>query len=260
MINELFKNKIGIIGVGHIGQAVALKLLEKGYPRKNLSLSYNGSIFTFSDLYDNNLDELIHNNSDIVKTCSIIILSVPPQKFRQIGEFNLDEDVLVISFMAGITADTIKEQTGSNNVVRIIPTGPDTIKNSKSIAGVYPGNKEANLLFDLLDMDYYVVDTEDKMNLMVLMGCLPAVYCKVNPKLDENKKAIEKLAVDFPEFIEIAKKTEQLVPEDNKEEFIKEVSTSGGVTEAIITSLNEGNSLYDSLINGLKRNDELSEV
>ena len=66
------------------------------------------------DLYDNNLDELIHNNSDIVKSRSIIILSVPPQNFRQIGEFGLDEDVLVFSFFAGISIDTIKRLTGSN--------------------------------------------------------------------------------------------------------------------------------------------------
>ena len=258
MTNNLFKNKIGVIGAGHIGQAIILSLLEKNYPKENIQLSYNGSIFTFSDLYDNNLDELIHNNSDIIKSCSIIILSVPPQKFRQIGDFGLDEDVLVISFMAGISVDTIKKQTGSNNVVRIIPTGPDTIKNSQAIAGVYPKNDTACAIFDLLDIDYYLLDNEIQMNYMVLAGCLPAIYCKVDATLDENIEAIKKIAEDFPDFIEVAKKTEKLVPKTNKDEFVKEVSTQGGVTEAIINSLSNGNSLYDALITGLKRNEELS--
>lgn len=258
MKDDLFKNNIGIIGAGHIGQALALSLLEKKYPRENIQLSYNGSIFTFSDLYDNNLDELIHNNSDIVKSCSIIILSVPPQNFRQIGEFGLDEDVLVISFMAGISIDTIKRQTGSNNVVRIIPTGPGTIRNYNAIAGVYPENKKVNTIFKLLEIDYYVLDNENQMKYMVLAGCLPAVYSVVDAQLDENKEAIGKIAEEFSDFIEISSKAEKLVPKSNKEEFVKEVSTPGGVTEAIINSLSEGKSLYDSLIKGLERNEELS--
>lgn len=42
--------------------------------------------------------------------------------------------------MAGIPIDEIKKQTGSDNVLRIMPTGPDTILNSNAIAGVYPEN------------------------------------------------------------------------------------------------------------------------
>ena len=36
MKDDLFKNNIGIIGAGHIGQALALSLLEKKYPREKL--------------------------------------------------------------------------------------------------------------------------------------------------------------------------------------------------------------------------------
>ena len=34
MKDDLFKNNIGIIGAGHIGQALALSLLEKNISRK----------------------------------------------------------------------------------------------------------------------------------------------------------------------------------------------------------------------------------
>ncbi len=256
--DEIFKNNIGIIGAGHIGQALALKLLEKGYPKENMQLSYNGSIFTFSDLYDNNLVDFISSNAKIVESCSIIILSVPPQSFEQIGYFNLDDDVLVISFMAGVSIDTIKKQTGSNNVVRIIPTGPDTIKNSKAIAGSYPSNIVADKIFDLLDFDLYTVDSEKNMDYMVIAGCLPAVYCKVDPQCNNSIEDIEKFAGDFKDFIDISKKAELLVPEENRDEFVKEFSTPGGITEAIIKGIDSGNSLYDSLMLGLERNKDLS--
>lgn len=257
--NDLFENKIGVIGAGHIGRALILKLLEKDFPYDNIRLTYNGSIFTFNDIFDNNLVDMISSNAEIVKISSILILSVPPQSFKPIGNFNLDDDTLVISFMAGITADAIKEQTGSNNVVRIIPTGPDTITNSKAIAGVYGENKLAMELFELLDIDYYVVDDENKMNYIAIAGCLPAVYCTVDYDSDDNVEAINRISEDFPEFKEIAAKCAQLTPSENRAEFVSRHATVGGVTQAILNGLNSGKSLYDSLMMGIKRNKELSE-
>ncbi len=255
---KLFENKIGVIGAGRIGRALILKLLEKDYPYENIQLTYNGSIFTFSDISDNNLIDMISSNAEIVKNSSILILSVPPQSFKPIGFFDLPKDLLVISFMAGITTKDIKKQTGSDNVVRIIPTGPDTIMNSQAIAGVYGENNLANELFDLLDFDYVMVDDEDKMNYIAIAGCLPAVYCRVDPKSEENISAINKISENFPEFKDIAEKCEKLVPSDNKEEFIAKFTTPGGVTQAILNGLNSGKSLYDSLMMGIERNKELA--
>ncbi|MCD7782078.1 MAG: NAD(P)-binding domain-containing protein [Methanosphaera sp.] len=252
-IEELFNNKIGVIGAGHIGQALILKLLEKGYPYDNMELTYNGSIFTFSDLYDNNLVDMIGSNASIVENSDIIILSVPPQSFSKIGEFNLDSDVLVISFMAGISIDTIKKQTGSDNIVKVIPTGPSTIRDSRAIAGFYPENKVAMELFDLLDFDCYSLDCEDDMDYISVAGCLPAVFCRVDYELDETRRDIERFSTDFPDFVEIARKTSQLVPDNNKDEFVESFSTKGGVTEAIINAIDNGDSLYDSLRAGLER-------
>ena len=255
---KLFENRIGVIGAGRIGRALILKLLEKGYPYENIKLTYNGSIFTFSDISDNNLIDMISSNAKIVKESSVLILSVPPQSFKPIGFFDLPKDFPVISFMAGITTDAIKEQTGSDNVVRIIPTGPDTITNSQAIAGVYGESEIAKDLFDLLDFDYVTVDDEDKMNYVAIAGCLPAIYCRVSPESDDNIDAVNKISENFPEFRDIAKKCEKLVPEDNREEFISRFTTPGGVTQAILNGLNSGKSLYDSLLMGIERNKELS--
>ena len=218
---KLFEKKIGVIGAGNIGQALILKLLEKNYPYENIELTYNGSIFTFSNIYDNNLVDMIGSNASIVENSDIIILSVPPQAFSKIGDFNLSDDRLIISFMAGISIDEIKKQTGSNNVIKIIPTGPDTIRNSSAIVGFYPENSVAMELFDLLDFDCYSLDKEDDMDYISVAGCLPAVFCRANYDVEENRLAIEKFASDFPEFVEIAKKASLLVPSENKDEFVE---------------------------------------
>ena len=215
-------------------------------------------MFTIGKLIDNNLMDMISSNSEIGEISNILILSVPPQAFKQIGEFNLNDDTLIISFMAGINSDDIKKQTGSNNVVRIIPTGPDTIRDSKAVAGVFGDNEIALALFDLLDIDYYVVDTEEKMNYISIAGCLPAVYCRIDPQSEENTEAVNKISEKLPEFKEIAEKCAKLTPTENRDEFISNHATPGGVTQAIMTSLNSGDSMYEALMKGLERNKDLS--
>lgn len=260
MNNKIAENKIGIIGAGNIGQSLIIKLLEKGYPEENIKLTYRGSIFTFEKIYDNNLVDMISDNSRIVEESDIIILSLPPQSFKQIGEFGLDEDKLVISFMAGIPIDDIKKQTGSDNVVRIMPTGPDTILNSNAIAGVYPSDDTVCELMDLLDIEYHVLDNEDDMKYMTIIGCLPAVYCSHDYESDENKEAVRRLSQEFPLFEELSYKASLLVPTENKDEFIKKVSTPGGVTQKILLSLESGKSIYDSFIIALDYTDKLNNL
>lgn len=255
---ELFKNRIGIIGAGNIGQALILKLLEKGYPYENIRLTYNGSIFTFNSIYDNNLVDMISSNAEIVKTSDILVLSVPPQAFKPIGDFNLDKDTLIISFMAGISSGDIKKQTGSDNVVRIIPTGPDTILDSGAVAGVYGEDVLADLLFELLDIDFVRVCDENLMDYIAIVGCLPVVYCRVSPDSSECRDAIDKISEDFPEFRDLAAKCVKLVPEEKSEEFISRFVTPGGVTQAILNGLNSGKTVYESLMMGIERNRELS--
>lgn len=260
MNNKIAENKIGIIGAGNIGQSLIIKLLEKGYPEENIKLTYRGSIFTFEKIYDNNLVDMISDNSRIVEESDIIVLSVPPQSFKQIGEFGLDDDKLIISFMAGIPIDDIKKQTGSGNVVRIMPTGPDTILNSKAIAGMYPSNEKVCELMDLLDIDCHVIDDEEDMKYMTLIGCLPAVYCNHDYESDENQEAVKRLSQEFPLFDQLSYNASLLVPSENKDEFIKKVSTPGGVTQKLLLSLESGKSMYDSFIIALDYIDKLKDI
>ncbi|AWX33213.1 pyrroline-5-carboxylate reductase [Methanosphaera sp. BMS] len=260
MNNKITENKIGIIGAGNIGQSLIIKLLKEGYPEENIKLTYRGSIFTFEKIYDNNLVDMISDNSRIVEESDILILSVPPQAFKQIGDFGLKEDNLVISFMAGISIDEIKKQTGSDNVVRVMPTGPDTILDSNAIAGVYPENDDACELLDLLDIDYYILDMEDDMKYMTLIGCLPAVYCVYDYESVENKEVVDKFSKEFPLFKELSYKASLLVPNEDKEEFVKKVATPGGVTQKILFSLDNGESFYDSLVIALDYIDKLNDM
>ena len=75
--------------------------------------------------------------------------------------------------MAGITIDELQKQTGSSNIIRIIPTGPDTICDETAIAGAYPQQDITDYIFDLLGFDVYNVKNEDELKYMSVAGCLP---------------------------------------------------------------------------------------
>lgn len=259
MCKDLFDKRIGIIGAGNIGLSVALKLLEKGFSRDNLSLSYNASIFTFERLYDNDLVDCISSNSRIVDECDVILLCVPPQRFKEIGDFGLDDSKLVVSFMAGISIDDIISQSGTSNVVRVIPTGPDSIRDSRAVAACYPSCDLSDELFGVLDFDCYTFDCEEDLDYMVIAGCLPAVFCVADPSVSDNRDDICRFGRDFPVFVEIASKCEDLVPHESRDDFVSSVATGGGVTEAILSGLDSGKSLYESLCDGLERNTQLSK-
>jgi pyrroline-5-carboxylate reductase len=86
------------------------------------------------------------------------------------------------------------------------------------------------------------------------------VYCKYDYESSENKEAVDKLSENFPLFKKLSYKASLLVPTDNKDEFVKKVSTPGGVTQKILSSLDNGESLYDSLIIALDYIDKLNDM
>ncbi len=258
MYEEIINKNIGIIGAGNIGQALTCKLINKNFPKNQIRISHNNSKSTTEKLRKLSLENNITSNNEIIEKSDIIIFSVTPQDFKEMPKFETNSKQKIISFMAGIEVENLIEKTNNENITRVMPTGPDTIINSSAIAGLYPNDNFTAKLLNFLDIHFYVVKTSYQMDLMTLVGCLPAVYCICDPTSEENMNAIIKIAKDFPEFIDASLKTISLVPKENKEAFVEKVSTPGGVTEAIITSLREGNSLYDSLIKGIERNHELS--
>ncbi|MBE6494160.1 MAG: hypothetical protein E7Z84_06100 [Methanosphaera stadtmanae] len=258
MYEEILNKNIGIIGAGNIGQALTCQLVNKNFPKNQIRISHNNSNATTEKLRRLSLENIVTNNQEIIEKSDIIIFSVKPQDFKKMPKFETNSKQKIISFMAGIEVENLIEKTNNEDIIRVIPTGPDTIINSSAIAGLYPNDNFTSQLLNFLDIQFYVVKNNYQMDLMTLVGCLPAVYCICDPTSEENMNAIVKIADDFPEFIDASLKTIPLVPKENKGAFVKKVSTPGGVTEAIITSLREGNSLYDSLLKGIERNHELS--
>lgn len=109
---------IGIVGgTGQLGSAIALGLLRNKYFRSEqlwISIrSSNTSVFKKGFRI-----KFTTHNQDLVDSCQVVILSVPP---HLVPAIDIDaEDRLVISVMAGVSIKQLQQNTNTKRVVRAI--------------------------------------------------------------------------------------------------------------------------------------------
>lgn len=119
--------RIGIIGGnGWLGNAIASaavasgaiagdRLILSGRSDKRGALPVPGAVLT-------------RDNARLTAEADVIVLCVAPQDFPQV---RIDaRDKLVISVMAGVTAQAIADQTGASQIVRAIPNAAAAIRQS----------------------------------------------------------------------------------------------------------------------------------
>ncbi len=125
----------GIVGLGNIGRATVLGLMQSGLLTKEQLWISNRTLQITegkcSDLIDIDKVTLAKDNKDLVQNCSSIIIALKQGQMRDElllwKESNiLDNDKLLISFAAGIRIDTIKKWVGNQNqpVIRVMPNTP----------------------------------------------------------------------------------------------------------------------------------------
>lgn len=110
--------KIGIIGFGNMGSAIAQRL--KG--------AYRIFVFDKDAAKTMNLSSAIEaakSSADLVKQADVVILAVKPQDFdgllKEIKPY-LDSDKLIISIAAGIPTLHIEEALGIKKIIRAMPS------------------------------------------------------------------------------------------------------------------------------------------
>ena len=128
--------KVGIIGVGNIGSVIARRLVEgKVVDPEDVILSnrskeklvpFQKSGYTIAD-----------TNEELCELSDVIFFCVKPQDslemFSQIKKVSLKEKI-VISTMTAVSIRKIREETGGEKVVRIMPNVPAMI--GKGVIGM----------------------------------------------------------------------------------------------------------------------------
>lgn len=114
--------KIGIIGAGNIGMAIAKGLVQKKQVKPSdlyLSRKRNGLLAE-----QEKEGFLITDNQSLVDACGIIILAVLPGQAREVllSLQSILKEKLLISVVSAVTIKELKEWSGNNiAVVRVMP-------------------------------------------------------------------------------------------------------------------------------------------
>jgi pyrroline-5-carboxylate reductase len=260
-LDRLTEEKIGIIGCGHLGRALASELVSHGFPLEKLMLSLGRSKSSLQSIIDAGLKSCLAENDEICRDCGIIFITIRPPSLPELQGLAFPKDALVVSCMAGISLQAIRRLLGVN-AVRMMPSGPDTILERRGIAAIYPHDEILERILRGLDLHVYELTREDQMHVFTVGICLPAALLASGDCEGASAEACRCLSQIYPAFPEICTWARYVLPEFEREEdkldYISKMATKGGITEAIVDSLGKGDDLFTALKFGIKRGLEIT--
>ncbi len=259
--------KIGIIGVGNMGEAILKGLLSRVSPDEII----------VSDASQERLDFIINkygvagtdNNKRLASLSDIVFLVVKPKDVEkvlsQIGK-ELRGKILVSS-VAGLKINKIKQFTDIN-VARIMPNTPAMV--GESATGIafdenFPEEKKGEIINLISSFGKAVVVDENLMDAITgLSGSGPAYILTV---IDGLAQAGVKQGLSYQQALDLATQTvlgtAKLLQETKEHPAVlrDKVTSPGGTTIHGLHELEKGK-IKDSLINAVeaatKRSKELS--
>lgn len=258
--------QIGIIGAGNMG-GIFYKRLSKDFPKEALFIC------------DRNEEKFIRLKATNFTTdpkrlsdqAGIIILAVKPQAFDDLMKELGDglKDKLVVSIMAGITIEKLKEKTGSDRIVRSMPSLP--VQVGRGIIGWIASeaviDKEKEIIQTIFSiMGYSIELTEERMidAITVIGACGPAYFYYLTELLTEKARKLGFSEDEARKISEMAFSGSVRLLEDNDKtakEWKEACASKGGVTEAMLRYFDDhdfGKIFNDALNTGLKRCSDLN--
>lgn len=129
---------VGFIGAGNMATALIKGIISSGLYSPHMINAYDNDPEKLKSVYATYSVRGRFSNSELVKSCDIIILAVKPQVMNTVLK-EIKNDVTknhtVISIAAGIKISTIESSLGKNiPVIRVMPNTPALIQNGVSFA------------------------------------------------------------------------------------------------------------------------------
>jgi hypothetical protein len=258
---------IGIIGAGNIGLTFAKLLVSnKIVDKEHSKISYKGSLETLSKLKENDLEDTISTNETIFQTCDIIFLTIKPKDYSSFHtEGNvIKKDAIVISTVAGYPLSKLKLDLQHDTIYDVMPSGPETLIEGTGICALYPINANIATLMESLQIKVFSVSSEKAFYLFTTALCLPAAFLQMNrlPNENENDYFIEIYYSLIPNFSEVLAWAASVTPFEltnvEKQTIIKNMSTSGGITENLVHHIVAGDPITEAFAKALTYCEQLS--
>jgi len=231
--------RIGIIGgTGWLGGGLAQAMLDSGFiEAERLFLSNRSGPHSLTQTGAH----VLADNQTLVDACDVVILSVRPEQFKALSVKAPGK--LVISLMAGVTAQAISAATGASAVVRAMANAAVEIRQSFTPwhCAHELGAAEVTFIQDLFECVGTAsrVPTEDGIDyLSALSGTGPAF-----PALLMTALTQQAVMAGIPEDVArqaakgVVVSASQLLASHDPQEMIDSLVAYKGVTAAALQSL-----------------------
>lgn len=273
------KTKIGIIGFGNMGSAIA----------ERIKINYQVVVFDKDRTKTKNLLEIevASDSVDLVKRVDTVILAVKPQDFDELLSEIKDytKDKLIISIAAGITTDYIARRLGrSRNIIRAMPNLLAMIgKGATFLYSLNTASEDIDLATELFGQlgKIWIIEENIMPLATAISGTGPALSCyliemgginyrNMPPEdkqclISDLKEAAQKIGFNIEGVDTLAEGIINGVIDLlnqknlNPSELRERITSKKGTTEAALKVLHEGGTLEDALRAAAKRAEELSK-
>lgn len=254
MKNIDVNTKIGVVGFGHLGSSIVRALLDGGFAKANLMVSYRGSRSTYERAVSMGVEGSLCDTSFLMKNADIIILAAKPQDFSAVSSNSVKPDALVMSFMAAVPFRILKKAFACR-VCRAMCSGPETITAGHGISVLYPANDAARSMLSLAGIKLLDISGEEEIDAFTVGICIPPILMNINVEDGKREKALFEMAKSYPVYADLAEWIErELAPNGAEaESCLENVSTKGGISEAMTVRLRKDGDFAAALERGMER-------
>lgn len=179
--------KMGIIGLGNMGAAMAHGLLDNNIE----TFLYDRSEEKRDAFRGNEAARVVDSEVDVVKGADAIILAVKPYVYEAVIEAIKDEvkDQIIISITSAFDLEKLEESLPNKKLMMALPNTPAKILNS--MTGICPGKniseEEVNEIRKILS-NFGETEIVEEKNIKIyeaVSGCMPAyVYMYIEAAAD----------------------------------------------------------------------------
>lgn len=253
--------KIGIIGIGNMGGAIAHVLVKNGLSPHNLWITDINTIATNAFVNEYKGVQVVSSH-ELASAVDVIILAVKPWLVATVlSEIcdNLSDDQILISIAAGVELATLRKSAPTTPLFRVIPNTAIAINEGMSfIAADNSTENQTTIVLELFErMGKALVINESLMAAATSLSSCGIAYA-----LRYLRAAAEggvELGFTAPMAHEIVAQTmigaAQLILQQgaNPEEEIDKVCTPGGLTIQGLNAMEEAG-FTNAVIKGLLKN------
>ena len=251
---------VGIAGFGHLGSSIAEALVANGFPRERLLISCGGSAATLERAGRMGLASCMTDTRTLASRADFLLLAARPQDLASFSGLRLKEGAFVMSFMSGNSLETL-HKVFSSELCRVMCSGPETITDGMGVSATFPSEARPHAVLRAAGLEVFDLSCESELDAFTVAICLPPILLNVELSEAETDATLAAMAKRYPVCRGLAPWIGRVVKAhraEKSESSLENVSTKGGVTEAMTTALRGGSTLAGSIAAGLARCAEIS--